>query len=185
MKTDKLPKEFEKYFNEASPDINTDAKDGIYAFDLRDESDFLITLDHDLEALRASGDFIFGYEKTPEQVLQYFEHEAENINKRSHKETVQKELEDIVTTYPNHPLVMKKKGEAIPIIEIQDKAGNKSVIFLGDKRDENVKLFLAAPKLLEALKEFLIVINRSETALMHYGKAINKANEAIREAESC
>ena len=48
--------------------------------------------------------------------------------------------------------------------------------------EANAKLISAAPDLLEALQEFLKVINRTPTALEHYGSAIILAEAAILKA---
>jgi hypothetical protein len=48
----------------------------------------------------------------------------------------------------------------------------------------NIKLITAAPDLYEALQMFLEVINRTPTALEHYGDAIIKAEFAIHKATS-
>ena len=49
-------------------------------------------------------------------------------------------------------------------------------------REANAKLIAAAPELLEACQEFLKVINRTPTALEHYGSAIMLAESAIAKA---
>jgi len=46
----------------------------------------------------------------------------------------------------------------------------------------NAKLISAAPDLLQALQEFMLVINRSSTALEHYGDAIKRGEAAINKA---
>ena len=50
------------------------------------------------------------------------------------------------------------------------------------EKKANGKLIAAAPDLLEACQEFLKVINRTPTALEHYGSAIMLAEAAILKA---
>ena len=53
---------------------------------------------------------------------------------------------------------------------------------LEDEEIANAQLIAAAPDLLEALQEFLNVINRSDTAMLHYGEAIALGSAAINKA---
>jgi len=54
---------------------------------------------------------------------------------------------------------------------------------IGERIDKaNIKLIAAAPDLLQAVQEFLLVINKSPTALEHYGDAINRGKAAILKA---
>lgn len=54
--------------------------------------------------------------------------------------------------------------------------------YIDDESKANAKLISAAPDLLEACQKFLEVINRSQTALEHYGSAIMLAEAAILKA---
>ncbi len=48
--------------------------------------------------------------------------------------------------------------------------------------DDDKKLIAAAPDLLQAVQEFIVVINKSPTALEYYGDAINRGKAAILKA---
>ena len=66
--------------------------------------------------------------------------------------------------------------ERIRTITVQLKHGTE------EENEANAKLIAAAPDLLEACQEFIKVINRSPTAMEHYGEAIKIAELAIKKA---
>lgn len=49
--------------------------------------------------------------------------------------------------------------------------------------EQNAKLIAAAPELYKAVIKFLKVINRTPTALEHYGEAIQLGQQAIKSLE--
>ena len=68
-------KEFDKYFNEINPKnmvkfIDAYRNQGLYAFDMRDGSDFLLDESHEDSMLHMinCGDFLFGTEKEEREI---------------------------------------------------------------------------------------------------------------------